>query len=201
MLDRYTHAGAQYLLRPGARVLCRWHIHADAVTCISLISGLLSLPALYLHYYYVALAFIALNRVLDGLDGALARATHCTMRGGFLDICADFIFYPAVVLGFALADPDANARAAAFLLFAFACNSSCFLACAVIAAKKDRAESPGGKMLHYTGGLTEGTETIVFFILFCLLPHAFAPLAVFFAWLCLLTAGWRLLAGYRMAGN
>jgi len=35
------------------------------------------------------------NRVVDGLDGAVARATVATVRGAFLDIVLDFAFYAA----------------------------------------------------------------------------------------------------------
>ena len=68
------------------------------------------------------------SRVLDGLDGATARASRLTDRGGFLDIVFDFIFYGAIPLAFALRDPGANALAAAVLLFSFYVNGASFLA-------------------------------------------------------------------------
>jgi phosphatidylglycerophosphate synthase len=49
-----------------------------------------------------------LNRLFDGLDGALARRRGLTDAGGFLDISLDFLFYALVPFGFMLADPAAN---------------------------------------------------------------------------------------------
>ena len=53
-----------------------------------------------------------MSRLFDGLDGAVARASTKTDRGGFLDIVLDFAFYGAIPLGFVLADPAGNAVAA-----------------------------------------------------------------------------------------
>jgi CDP-alcohol phosphatidyltransferase. len=72
-----------------------------------------------LGWYLAALVAIVLNRLLDGLDGALARLRGLTDAGGFLDIALDFLFYALVPFGFALAAPADNAIAAAWLLFAF----------------------------------------------------------------------------------
>jgi hypothetical protein len=45
--------------------------------------------------------------------------------------------------------------------------------------------------------LTEGTETILAFVLFCLWPNHFALLATLFAVACLITTATRLWGGYR----
>ena len=66
----------------------------------------------------LVLGFILLNRLADGLDGAIARATSLSDRGGYLDIVLDFLFYGAIPLGFALASPSQNALPAAVLLLA-----------------------------------------------------------------------------------
>jgi phosphatidylglycerophosphate synthase len=108
-------------------------VSANQVSLAGFLIGMLALPLLAFGRYQWALAAILLNRLLDGLDGAVARDTGITDRGGFLDITLDFIFYAAVVLGFALADP-ANALAAATLLFAFMGTGSSFLAFAIMVA-------------------------------------------------------------------
>ena len=64
----------------------------------------------------------------DGLDGAIARATAPTDRGGFLDISLDFIVYAAIPLAFAIYDPAQNALSAAILLASFLANGGAFLA-------------------------------------------------------------------------
>lgn len=44
----------------------------------------------------------------------------------------------------------------------------------------------------------EGTETIVFFILMCIMPHYFAPMAYCFAALCVLTVLQRLVMAAKL---
>ena len=121
-----------------------------------------------------------------------------TDLGGFLDIVLDFIFYSGIVFGFALADPARNALPAAFLIMAFVGTGSSFLAYAVMAAKQRLATSERGpKSLYYLGGLTEGTETIFVFVLFCLFPDSFPLLAVGFGALCWLTTASRVATAWR----
>lgn len=83
-----------------------------------------------------------LNRLLDGLDGALARRRELTDAGGFLDISLDFLFYALVPFGFILAAPEQNALAGGWLLFAFIGTGSSFLAFAALAAKH-QIDNPG----------------------------------------------------------
>ena len=114
MFDRHLIPVIRRPLAALARPLCRAGVSANQVSLAGFLIGMLALPLLAFGCYQWALAAILLNRLLDGLDGAVARETGITDCGGFLDITLDFIFYAAVVLGFALADP-ANALAAALL--------------------------------------------------------------------------------------
>ncbi|VFS26707.1 Inner membrane protein YnjF [Serratia liquefaciens] len=159
---------------------------------------MLALPFLALGWYGAALAAILLNRLLDGLDGALARRRGLTDAGGFLDIALDFLFYALVPFGFILADPLNNALAGGWLLFAFIGTGSSFLAFAALATRHQIA-NPGyaHKSLYYLGGLTEGTETILLFVLGCLFPAHFAWLAWLFGALCWLTTATRICSGYQ----
>jgi len=145
----------------------------------------------------LALVCILLNRLGDGLDGALARMTGASDAGGFLDIVLDFIFYSLVVLGFAVASPEVNSLAAAFLLFSFVGTGSSFLAFAIMAEKRgiENIVYPH-KRIYYLTGLAEGTETFLFFILFCIFPASFPLLASVFAFICLLTTLTRVIGGY-----
>ncbi len=178
--------------------LSRCGVSANAMTVAGFAAGMLALPALAVQAYGAALALILLNRLSDGLDGAIARRRGATDFGGYLDIVLDFIFYAAVALGFALADPAANALAACFLIFSFMGTGSSFLAYAVMAAKRDRTSTERGpKSLYYLGGLTEGAETIALFVAICLWPGWFPVLAYGFGALCWLTTATRILAARR----
>jgi phosphatidylglycerophosphate synthase len=172
-------------------------ISANAITLVGFAVGLLAVPCLALGWYGVALVAILLNRLADGLDGAVARRTRLTDLGGYLDIVCDFVFYAAVPFGFALASRE-NAVPAAFLIFSFAGTGSSFLAFAILAAKRNLAtEAQGRKSLYYLGGITEGTETIALFIALCIVPAWFPALAYLFGALCWLTTITRMLSAWR----
>lgn len=176
-------------------------VSADAVTLAGLCAGLACAACVWARLDLLALLLLAANRSLDGIDGAVARHSGLTDRGGYLDITCDFIFYGAVPLAFALRDPATNALASAILLAAFHANGASFLAFAAIAARRglDTAHR-GPKSLYYTTGLMEGTETILFFIAFLLLPWWYPALAIGFAALCLVTCVARILLAWRVFG-
>ena len=198
MIDRQTTALIRPALEGLARQLVRLGISADALTFAGLAVGWAAAGAIALQAFWLGAALILVSRLFDGLDGAVARATTPTDRGGFLDISLDFLFYPAIPLAFAIADPAANALAAAVLLAAFVGTGTCFLAFATIAAKRSltSVDYPG-KSFYFLGGLTEATETLAFFIAMCLWPQHFAPLAYLFSGMCLLTTGTRIWWGWR----
>lgn len=183
-------------------------VSADAITLVGFAIGVLGAAAAAFGAFGVALALIVLNRFCDGLDGAVARLRGPTPRGAFLDIALDFAFYALVPLGFALADPAANALPAAVVITAFVGTGSSFLAFSVVAAQQGlRAEDYPTKGIYYIGGLTEGGETIAFLILICLFPTWFAALAYVFAAACLITTltrwtmGWHAFAQSQTAAS
>jgi len=197
MLDRHLHPRLKPLLNRLVMTLDKPGITPDGITLFGFAIGVLALPFLALGWYLAALVAIVLNRLLDGLDGALARRRGLTDAGGFLDIALDFLFYALVPFGFALANPAVNALPAAWLLFAFIGTGSSFLGFAALAAKHD-IDNPGyaHKSFYYIGGLTEGTETILLFVLCCLFPAHFAWLGWVFGALCWLTTATRIWSGY-----
>jgi phosphatidylglycerophosphate synthase len=198
MLDRWSAKLLRHPIELLAVPFERRGIPADQVTAIGFLIGMTAIPLLALQWYRAALLVVVVNRVLDGVDGVLARRNGVTDIGGYLDIVLDFIFYSAVVFGFALADPQRNALAAAALVFAFIGTGSSFLGFAAIAAKhgRDSPEYPH-KSLFYLGGLTEGTETIAALVLFCLFPARFPILAGIFCVACWITTGTRVWGGYH----
>ena len=117
MLDRHLHPRIKPLLHQCVRVLDKPGITPDGLTLVGFAIGVLALPFLALGWYLAALVVILLNRLLDGLDGALARRRGLTDAGGFLDISLDFLFYALVPFGFILAAPQQNALAGGWLLF------------------------------------------------------------------------------------
>lgn len=168
-------------------------IGANTVTVAGFVLGVAAAGLVAAQLYWVALGVLLVSRVLDGLDGAIARETKLTDLGGYLDITLDFIVYASVVFAFALADPAANALAAAFLTTSFMAPAATFLAYAIFAQKHGiTTEIRGAKSLYYLGGLTEGFETILTLCLMCAFPAWFPVFAVVYGIMCWITGGTRI---------
>lgn len=198
MLDSLSIKIIRWPLAQAAKVADKFGVTANQTTLFGFALGCCAFPALLLEQYTLALGFIIANRICDGLDGALARIQGISDAGGFLDISLDFLFYSLIPFGFVMANPEQNAVAGAFLIFSFIGTGSSFLAFAVMAGKRG-IENPvyQHKSLYYMSGLTEGTETIACFVLFCLLPNHFATIAYIFGAACWFTTFTRIYSGFH----
>ncbi len=201
MLDRAIQQALRPVMTQAARGLVRLGVGANAISVAGFALGLAAAAAIALQQYVPGLVLLLLSRLMDGLDGAVARATQPTDRGGFLDITLDFLFYAAIPLAFAIADPASNALPAAVLLASFMGTGSSFLAFAAIAEKRGLTDTAlPGKSFYFLGGLTEATETIAAFAAMCLWPQWFAPIAYGFAALCAVTIALRIGWGWQRLG-
>jgi phosphatidylglycerophosphate synthase len=198
MLDKAIQQVLKPVLQRLAHGLVRLGVGADALSFIGFALGMAAALAIALQHFMAGLVLLLLSRLMDGLDGAVARLTTPTDRGGFLDITLDFLFYAAIPLAFAVADPAHNALPAAVLLASFMGTGSSFLAFAIVAAKREltSTEFPD-KSFYFLGGLTEATETIAAFVAMCLWPQWFAPVAYGFAALCAITTTLRIAWGWQ----
>ena len=197
MVDGKIRKAIDPILDFVGRFLAKCGLHANTVTIVGFLMGVVGWVALALEQYHLALCLIVCNRVADGLDGPVARAgsppspNGGSDLGGYLDIVLDFFFYAGVPFFFAVGRPE-SALPAAFLVFSFVGTGSSFLAFSAIAAKRGLTSvTSTRKSIYYLGGLTEGTETILLFALICLFPYWFQPLAWTFGGLCWITTGCR----------
>ena len=197
MFDAQLRPLIDRLLNPIGRGLVTLGFTANQVTMIGAAFGLIAAGCVAAGLFYPALWFVIANRVIDGLDGAVARASRSSDFGGYLDIVSDFIFYSAIPLAFAVAQPE-TALAAAFLIFSFIGTATSFLGFAILAEKHQvTTQIRGKKAFYYLGGLTEGTETILLFLAMLVWPDYFSVMAIIFGILCWLTTGTRVYAAYR----
>ncbi|NQZ46731.1 MAG: CDP-alcohol phosphatidyltransferase family protein [Erythrobacter sp.] len=179
------------VIDPPLNRLGRWlaaiGISANMLTFTGLAAGLGAAVAIALGELGLGLCLIIANRVLDGLDGAVARASQPTALGGYFDIVADFAFYVSIPLAFGVLETD-NTLPALVLVASFVLTGISFLAFAVIAAERgEETTAHGQKSFFYSTGLAEGAETIVVFAAMCLLPAWFGVIAYIYAGLCALT--------------
>ncbi len=197
MLDARLRPLINLPLNAAGRWLARYKVEANAVSLGGVLVGVAAAAAIANGAFLAGLLLILCNRLLDGLDGAVARATRLTDFGGYLDIVGDFVFYVAIPVGFAFASP-ANQIPALLLVASFALTGASFLAFAALAAKRGlESAAHGPKSFFYNTGIAEGAETILVFVLMTLLPAHFATVAIVYTLLCLLTVLQRTYAAWN----
>ncbi|HOZ63342.1 MAG TPA: CDP-alcohol phosphatidyltransferase family protein [Burkholderiaceae bacterium] len=198
MLDRAATALIKPAVNGLAGVFVRAGLSANQITLIGFLIGMVAAVLIATNAYLAGAVAILLSRLCDALDGAMARRTQPTDAGGFLDIALDFLFYAAIPLAFAVAQPQTNALAAAVLLAAFIGTGSSFLAFAIMATKRGLTSLDyPNKSFYFLGGLTEATETLVCFVAMCVWPQYFPEIAYVFAALCAATIVMRIGWGWR----
>lgn len=201
MFDRQLLALTKPMVNRIAKALHDVGISANQVSLSGFVFGVTAAALIAHGNIWIAIVPLLLNRLLDGLDGAVARHSAPTDRGAFLDITLDFLFYAAVPLAFGFSDPANNALAAAVLLASFIGTGVSFLAYAIMAEKRgEKSTAYPSKSFYYLGGLTEGFETVMCFVAMCLWPEYFKVIAYAFAAMCCVTTLTRLLAGWQAFG-
>ena len=134
MFDARLRPVSDPVLHQLARLCVAAGLSANSLTLIGFVIGLACGLLICVEAYGWALVALLVSRVLDGLDGAVARLTRPTDFGGFLDIVCDFLFYAFVPFCFAVSQPE-RAPAATFLMLSFAGTGTSFLAYAIMDAK------------------------------------------------------------------
>ena len=148
MFDAKLRPLIDFGLDPVGRWLAGFGVSANHVTVAGAVFGLMAFIFIAVDLTFVGLWMIILNRLADGVDGAVARALGQTDFGGYLDLVVDFIFYSAMPLAFAIANPD-YALAACFLCVSFMGTASSFLGVAILAAKHNIKTDIYGKKAFY----------------------------------------------------
>jgi phosphatidylserine synthase len=175
--------------------LDRRGVTPGALTATGLLLGAGACAAAAFGRWEWALILWLANRALDGLDGAVARRHGPTDLGGMLDFLADFVVYGGFVVAVAIAEPGARV-ACTVLLAAYLLNNVALLSFASLIEKR-RLVFGDERSLRFTSGLTEGTETIIAYVMFCLLHEHAAAVAWAFATMVMVTVGQRVALAVR----
>ncbi len=174
MFDLTLRPVKERILGPFARAIGH-RVSPMTVTIVALAAGLAAAAFIARGAYGTALACWGVNRVLDGLDGSLARVQGSqTALGGYVDIVLDFVVYATIPIAFVIASPGASlALAALVLLGAFFVNAASWMYLAAILEQRNEGASARAELTTITmpEGLVGGTETVVFYTLFLLLPR------------------------------
>ena len=87
-IQKYTQKPLQYI----AKLFLKF-ISPNHMTLIGFSFGVLMCLSIIIDQYLIAIIFLFLNRLSDGLDGTMARLLTPTPLGGYLDIVVDFLIY------------------------------------------------------------------------------------------------------------
>lgn len=196
MSDSLLRNHKESVLRPLGEKL--QGVSPTAITLLAFAFGIASAGVTAFGFYTLGLGFWLVNRMLDGIDGSVARLTgRQSDWGGYLDLLLDFIIYALIPIALVLASPSEWAYLTlALLLTSFYINSGSWLYLAALLEKQDKSGNYKTSIVM-PGGLIEGAETILFYALFLLFPAAFVPLAAIMSVLVLVTVGQRLLWAKR----
>lgn len=199
MLDARVRAALSPVTERAGTRLAAAGVHPLALTGSAWLAGVGACIAAGAGAWHLALVLWLANRVLDGLDGAVARAVGVTERGGFLDLMADFSIYAGFVVGVAVAVPSAR-LACLVLLSTYYVSGAAFLALSSLLERR-RHRFGDERSLRFVGGLAEGTETAIVYVLFTLFPQQAATIAWVFAAAVAVTAVQRVFFGVRVLAD
>ena len=187
MIDTKLNKFLKPTLNEIAKILIKFGFKANYMTFSGFFFGLCCFYSIVNSLFLLAIIFLFLNRLFDGLDGAIARLTGETDIGAFYDIILDFIFYSLFPIAFIFVDLNYS-YSICFLLLSFVATQTTFLASAWIIEKNKISISDGHKKsFFYSGGITEGFETIICFTLMLLFHEFIDFIAYTFGVLCWIT--------------
>lgn len=201
MFDSAIRSRIDKHLDRAGQTLAGLPVSANAVTGLGFCFGLTACLLMTLQLGPAAFIFVMLNRLCDGLDGAIARARGKSSDfGGYLDIVLDFLIYAGIPFFAAMGlTTGAAIFAAAFVIFSFIGSGVSFLAYAIIAARRGMETAhQGKKSFYFASGFMEGTETVIFMSLVCLLPSYFETICYVFGTLCWITTFARIRMAYHV---
>jgi phosphatidylglycerophosphate synthase len=182
---------------PLARSLSR--VSPIAITLLALVAGLLAAWFAHRQIHFAALALWILNRVLDGLDGLLARMHNKQSDfGGYVDILTDFVVYAALPIGLVAGSPSGERYLAlAFLLASFYVNAASWMYLAALLEKRAARSPETQTTIVMPAGIIGGFETIIAYGIFLLFPAHITILFSVFALLVFITIIQRLVWARR----
>ena len=186
MLDQRVRSLSRPLLDRVGEWLSRRGVRATTVTGVGWTIGVVACVAVGLRYWVLALVAWLLNRLIDGIDGSVARREGATDRGGYLDLMADFSIYSGFVVAVAVVTPAAR-LASVVLLFTYYLSGAALLAASGLldrtgAARRDE------RSIRFLGGLAEGVETTIAYVLIIVVSSHAALIEWSFAAMVLVTA-------------
>ena len=199
MFDARVNRAFSPLVEGIAAPMARRGSSALNVTIGGFVAAVAAIVFITSGFYLTGYVLLLLNRLADGVDGAVARRTEPTPVGEFLDTLLDFVVIAAVPFAFSLAHP-ASALAGAFLLLGI-------VVWAVSELSLRLTHGPTDAQTYNTAGhklpasICGYTETFIVFGLMCLVPVVFPVLCYLYGILLFVSVGIRVAGAVMSAEN
>lgn len=169
------------------------------ITLLALAVGLATAWAAALGATGAALVLWFLNRVIDGLDGEVARFRgESSDLGGYIDMMGDVVVYAAIPLALALAHAEPQVTAVLLIMIAsFYINVTSWAYLSALLEKRHAQSSSRFTSIAMPSGLIEGTETILVYALLIAAPGIIVQTALVAAAAGLISAAQRMIWAVR----
>jgi len=179
-------------------------ISANSLTIIGLGLGLISalfiflsgIIDLVLELIIISSILMGLSFFIDVLDGAVARLEGPTVFGGILDIFCDRTIEIVIILAIVSTDPISLMWPGLFSLSAIILCITLFLIIGGVVKEENLKEQQ--KVIYYSHGVMERTETFIFLIIITIFFPWRVLLLWFFTILIFITVFQRLINAYKM---
>ena len=198
MFDAPVRRLVARVLLPPTRVLGRIGCSPNMLSVCGALLGVLAAVSVARGATIVGIGVWLVSRIVDGMDGILARETQrATAFGGYLDITLDMIAYSAMLIGFAVRHPEGQWVWPAILI-GYLLVTTTTLALSNMLERAQQHIAGNDRSLQFTPGFAEAGETTVVYVLFALLPAWVVPIGWVWAGLCAATVVQRTILAKRL---
>lgn len=199
MFDEALRLFKERVYVPFVKLVAKTGISPTQVTLLGFAAGLAcAWSARDMTQWRMTSFFWWLGRILDGLDGSLARYTKRQSEfGGYVDILCDFCVYSLVPLGVVhsarMEVGLAGFYILALLLGSYFVNAASLFMLSSLLEKRQTSSKTELTSVTMPRGLVEGVETMIMYQLFLLFPGSCVQLMTVFFVLVVATILLRLL--------
>lgn len=192
MLDTHARHKVEGIIDTISTIFIKLNWKPTHVTLLALVLGLLAGITYYFGIVWLSLIFMWSSGTLDAVDGNLARKTgQMSKLGTLMDILFDRIVEITFILAIAFTHSEA-VLSLMILACTFITSMTLFL------TTGNLVKNEGKKSFHYQAGLTERTETFIFFTLMFIFDKYIVELVYLFSILVIYTVVQRFIETKRM---
>ena len=175
MLEKYFHKYTNGTFFIKISEICSRYLSPNQITAASFVTGILSLPALYMGWCFVATVLLFLSGFFDFMDGKVARMLGIdSLKGAIYDIMSDRAVESAVIIGLLIVEPDKRGVEISLMLSSVLLCVTSFLLSGIVCEKNEHKDE---KSFYYSSGIMERPEAFIMFTLMIWLPQYFTELA------------------------